>query len=88
MIQQKTHIGVEGGLHGKVASALVELASKCKSEIHIQKEHATINAKSIIGVMILNVKEGDEVLVQIDGIDEAKAMSSILSLLSGENTAN
>ncbi len=84
MVQQKTCVKVEGGLHGKVASALVELASKCKSDIHIQKENATVNAKSIIGVMILNVKENDEVLVQVDGIDEAKAMNNIVSLLEGK----
>lgn len=84
MVQQKTCVRVEGGLHGKIASALVELASKCKSDIHIQKENATVNAKSIIGVMILNVKENDEVLVQIDGIDEAKAMNNIVSLLEGK----
>mgnify|MGYP000854484031 CR=1 FL=1 len=83
MVQQKTCVKVEGGLHGKVASALVELATKCKSDIHIQKENATVNAKSIIGVMILNVKENDEVLVQIDGIDESKALNSIISLLEG-----
>jgi len=83
MVQQKTCVKVEGGLHGKVASALVELASKCKSDI--QKENATVNAKSIIGVMILNVKENDEVLVQIDGIDETKAMNSIISLLDGKS---
>jgi phosphotransferase system HPr (HPr) family protein len=85
MVQQKTCVKVEGGLHGKVASALVELASKCKSDIHIQKENATVNAKSIIGVMILNVKENDEVLVQIDGIDETKAMNSITALLEGKS---
>ncbi|NMC57529.1 MAG: HPr family phosphocarrier protein [Eubacteriaceae bacterium] len=84
MVQQKTCVKVEGGLHGKIASTLVELASKCKSDIHIQKENATVNAKSIIGVMILNVKENDEVLVQIDGIDEAKAMNNIVSLLEGK----
>lgn len=83
MVQQKICVKVAGGLHGKVASALVELASKCKSDIHIQKENATVNAKSIIGVMILNVKENDEVLIQIDGIDETKAMNTIISLLEG-----
>jgi phosphotransferase system HPr (HPr) family protein len=85
MVQQKTCVKVEGGLHGKVATALVELASKCKSDIHIQKENATVNAKSIIGVMILNVKENDQVLVQVEGIDETKALCSIISLLDGKN---
>jgi phosphotransferase system HPr (HPr) family protein len=84
MIQQNVNVKVEGGLHGKTASALVELAGKCKSDIHIQKENATVNAKSIIGVMILNVKQGDEVSVQVDGIDEEKSMKLIASLLMDE----
>ncbi len=60
----------ELGLHARPAAKLVRLAAQHKSSVYISYEGVKINAKSIMGLMMLAVEKGATIDVEIDGEDE------------------
>lgn len=70
----------ELGLHVRPAGTLVKLANKFKSHISIQRDDDTIDAKSIMGVMMLGASKGTVLQVTAEGEDAEDAMASIQSL--------
>lgn len=77
MIQFKYTIKDKEGIHARPAGLLSKEAAKYSSEILIQKQDTSINARKIIALMGLCVKCGDEVSVTITGDDEETAGSEI-----------
>ncbi len=67
----------EIGIHARPAGLLVKAVSKFQSNITIKKGESEGNAKSIIALMTLGVKQGDEITFLIDGPDEAEASESL-----------
>ena len=61
---------------------LVQEASQYASKIFIQVDNKKINAKSIMGMMSLNLSDGEEVTVLTDGEDEVKAAEGIKTFLA------
>ena len=70
------------GLHARAAAKLVKLASGFSSKIEIAKEDQRVNAKSIMGVMMLAAARGHHVTIYCDGTDEEDAMRAVESLIS------
>ncbi len=70
------------GLHARAAAKLVRLASRFESEIHLSREGAQeqIDAKSILGVLMLGASAGTRLVIAIDGRDEAEAGEAIRRL--------
>ncbi|KAG0919487.1 hypothetical protein G6F32_016125 [Rhizopus arrhizus] len=68
------------GLHARAAAKLTQLASKFSSEIFISRGAQRVNAKSIMGVMLLAAGQGTPVTVRINGEDEAAAMEAVVGL--------
>ncbi|MCG2729699.1 MAG: HPr family phosphocarrier protein, partial [Acetobacterium sp.] len=56
-------------------------ANDFKSEIYIKKDATRVNAKSIMGVMILAVQRGDEIQIEASGDDEKKAVEQLKQLI-------
>lgn len=81
MIVEKITIQNKAGLHAKPASMFVQCANTFKSDIYIKKEATRVNAKSIMGVMILAVQKGDEIEIEVIGEDEEKAMKALKELI-------
>ena len=81
MIVDKVVVNNKAGLHAKPASLFVQKANEFKSEIYIKKEATRVNAKSIMGVMILAVQKGDEIQIEATGDDERKAMEQLKLLI-------
>lgn len=77
MIIDKVIVNNKAGLHAKPASLFVQRANDFKSEIYIKKESTRVNAKSIMGVMILAVQKGDEIEIEASGDDERKAVEQL-----------
>jgi phosphocarrier protein len=71
----------ELGIHARPAGLLVKVTSKYNCNIKIIKGTMDIDAKSILGVMSLGVKKGEEILVTLEGTDEAEASESIRAFL-------
>ena len=68
------------GLHARAAAKLTQLGGQFKSDIHIAKGAKRVNAKSIMGVMMLAAGTGSTVTVDAVGDDEARALTDIQAL--------
>jgi phosphocarrier protein HPr len=68
------------GLHARAAAKLTKLASQFGSEIFIAKEARRVNAKSIMGVMMLAAGKGTNVQIQAEGGDADQALDAIREL--------
>ena len=69
------------GLHARPAALLVETANRFQSEITIQKGKHKVNAKSIMGVLMLAAGPGSRVIVRMVGPDAEAAMAAIEKLI-------
>ncbi len=69
------------GLHARPAALLVKLASTFESEVQLAKEDTEVNAKSILGVMMLAAGPGNVVTVIAEGKDEDDAVQAISNLI-------
>jgi phosphocarrier protein len=81
MIQQQIEIINKLGLHARASSKLTQTASQFNSEIWIEKNGRKVNAKSIMGVMMLAAGKGSFIGLEANGTDEAEAMSALQALI-------
>ncbi|MDR1275058.1 MAG: HPr family phosphocarrier protein [Candidatus Accumulibacter sp.] len=72
------------GLHARASARLTQLANRFKSEIWMENGTRRINAKSIMGVMMLAAKKGALVTVEAVGADEDEAVESLLALIASK----
>ena len=84
MIQTRIQISNKLGLHARASAKLTKLAGGFKSEIHLSRNGRRVNAKSIMGVMMLAAGLGSEVELEVDGADEEEAMTALRSLIDGK----
>jgi len=82
MLSKETEIINKLGLHARASAKLTQLAGKYKSEVWMAKGTRRINAKSIMGVMMLAAGKGTKVTLEIDGPDEQEAMDALLTLIA------
>jgi phosphocarrier protein HPr len=83
MQQREVEIINKQGLHARASAKLTQLAGKYQSEVSLSRNGRKINAKSIMGVMMLAAGKGAKVTLEIDGPDEADAMDAIVALING-----
>ncbi|MDD3884270.1 MAG: HPr family phosphocarrier protein [Gallionella sp.] len=82
MLQQDVLIINKLGLHARASAKLTQLASKFKSEVMMSRNSRRVNAKSIMGVMMLAASKGTTVSIEVSGPDEAEAMAELLTLIN------
>jgi phosphocarrier protein HPr len=82
MIRSDIEIINKLGLHARAASKLVNLASQFSSSVFIENKGNKVNAKSIMGVMMLAASQGTELILEVDGEDEQKCTDSIIELIN------
>ncbi|MCO6427599.1 HPr family phosphocarrier protein [Nitrosomonas communis] len=70
------------GLHARASAKLTRLASQFESEIWLTRNNRKVNAKSIMGVMTLAANKGSTVEIEINGVDEADAMTALTALIN------
>lgn len=70
------------GLHARPSAQLTQLATSFKSEVWLTRNERRINAKSIMGVMMLAAARGAELLLEVDGEDEDEALQSLADLFA------
>ena len=71
------------GLHARAAARLVQLASRFESEISVENNGKTVNAKSIMGIMMLAASKGSRIIVTTGGPDAGEALTEIETLIRG-----
>jgi phosphocarrier protein len=69
------------GLHARASAKLVSLASSFKSDIMLKRDTQQVNAKSIMGIMMLAAAQGTELELCADGRDESKALAALAELI-------
>lgn len=84
MLQKKIVIHNKLGLHARASAKLVECASRFASEIWIVHGERRVNAKSIMGVMMLAANKGIELEFIIKGEDEVQALESLEHLIQNK----
>lgn len=82
MISREFRISNRLGLHARPSAQLTQVAGKFASEIYIAKNGRRVNAKSIMGVMMLAAGPGSTVTVDAEGPDEEQAMEAIGALIT------
>ncbi|GHV85077.1 phosphocarrier protein HPr [Spirochaetia bacterium] len=82
MQEIKYRIDDEMGLHARPAGLLVKLAAKYKSDIQLGIPGKMVNAKRIIGVMALTLKQGQEMTMTFSGEDEDEAVNAVKAFLA------
>ncbi len=80
MTEKEFEILNHQGLHARPATALVSLASKFESDIFLIRDDKKINAKSILGVLVLAAEHGSKLIIQASGVDEVAATEAIIEL--------
>jgi catabolite repression HPr-like protein len=83
MITKSIEIKLPRGLEARPVAELVQLASKYESTLHIEAQSKKVNAKSIMGMMTLNIASGEEVTVIAEGSDEESAVADMEKFLQG-----
>jgi phosphocarrier protein len=69
------------GLHARASAKLTQLAGKFQCEVWMSRNGRRVNAKSIMGVMMLAAARGTTVSIETSGPDEEEAMSALLELI-------
>ncbi len=83
MQRQDAEIVNKLGLHARASAKLTQLATQFNSEIWLSRNQRRVNAKSIMGVMMLAAARGTVIQVETDGNDEEQAMTALLALIAG-----
>lgn len=83
MIRTSITISNKLGLHARASAKLTKLAGSFRSEIFLSRNGRRVNAKSIMGVMMLAAGMGSSIDIEADGPDEAEAMAALRELIDG-----
>ncbi len=70
------------GLHARASAKLTQVANQFKADVWIEKNNKKVNAKSIMGVMMLAASQGSDVIITTEGSDEQEALNAIVDLIN------
>ena len=82
MIRENITISNKLGLHARASAKLTKMASGFDCDVWMTRNERRINAKSIMGVMMLAAGVGSSVLLETDGADEQAVMDALLALVN------
>ena len=82
MARAEIEISNKLGLHARASAKLTQLAGSYSSEVWLEKGSRRINAKSIMGVMMLAAGKGSTIMVETVGSDEQAALDALLKLVA------
>lgn len=70
------------GLHARPSAKLTQLATRFESEVWLTRKGRRVNAKSIMGVMMLAASQGSELLLEVEGPDEVAACEALRTMFA------
>jgi phosphocarrier protein len=83
MLQREVEIVNRLGLHARASAKLTQVAGQFTSDIWVSRNGRRVNAKSIMGVMMLAASQGSTIVLETDGPDETQAMQAVCELIAG-----
>ena len=84
MIEQEIEIVNKLGLHARASAKLTQLAAKFQSDVWMTRNKRRVNAKSIMGVMMLAAGKGAKVLLEVEGGDEQACFDALAELINNK----
>jgi phosphocarrier protein len=84
MIIEKIKIINSLGLHARPAAQLVKITTRCDCEVFITKDDMEVNAKSIMGVMMLAAEKDSVITINCSGPDERSCMNDLKELIKNK----
>ena len=88
MLQRQAEIINKLGLHARASAKLTQVAGRFQSHVWVSRSGRRVNAKSIMGVMMLAAAMGSKVTVETDGPDEQQAMDAVTGLIAARFEEN
>jgi phosphocarrier protein HPr len=82
MLQREVEIVNRLGLHARASAKLTQVAGQFKSNVWVSRNGRRVNAKSIMGVMMLAAAQGSRIMLETDGPDEDLAMQAVTQLIA------
>ena len=82
MQQREIEVVNKLGLHARASAKLTQMAGQFTAEVWISRDARKVNAKSIMGVMMLAAARGSVVTIETVGPDEAQAMAALVGLIN------
>jgi len=82
MQQREVEIVNNLGLHARASAKLTQLAARYACEVSLSRNGRKVNAKSIMGVMMLAANKGSKVVLETDGDDEVVAIDALAALIA------
>ncbi len=82
MQQQEAEIINKLGLHARASAKLTKVAGNYASNVWLSRNGRRVNAKSIMGVMMLAAAKGSKIVIETDGPDETEAMQALSKLIA------
>ncbi len=81
MRRQEVEILNKLGLHARASAKLTQLAAKYQCDVSLARNGRKVNAKSIMGVMMLAAGKGSRITLETEGPDEGEAMDALIALI-------
>ena len=81
MIQCEVTLNNVLGLHARAAARFVQVASRFRSRITLSKDSRSVDAKSILGILMLAGAQGDRLVLSAEGDDEKEAVEALSALI-------
>ena len=82
MLQREVEIINKLGLHARASAKLTQVAGRFAAHVWLSRNGRRVNAKSIMGVMMLAAAKGSTVVVETEGADEEQAMAAVTALVA------
>jgi phosphocarrier protein HPr len=82
MLQREVEIINKLGLHARASAKLTQVAGRFEADVWLSRNGRRVNAKSIMGVMMLAAAKGTTVVVETEGTDEEEAMRAVEALVA------
>jgi phosphocarrier protein HPr len=83
MLQREVEIVNKLGLHARASAKLTQVAGQFAADVWLSRNGRRVNAKSIMGVMMLAASKGSTIVIETEGADEAQAMRALEQLVAG-----
>ena len=84
MSRKEVVVQIAGGLEARPIAVLVQVASQYESSIYLEAGDKRVNAKSIMGMMTLGLNEGEKIVIEAEGKDEAAAVEGVEKYITGQ----
>ena len=85
MQQREVEVVTKLGLNASASTKLAQLAATYQCDVSVTRNGRKVNAKSVMGVMMLAAGKGSRVVLEADGPDEIEAIEAIIALIAGDS---